>query len=106
MLTGVQPSQLGSVIALLCRSDLRGTGVTEVGNLNARGGLGHGIPGAKWHSPTKGRRWWMQSQSHSEDGPTHTDLRARILENPAYHELVAFSDALHISSKEILNLVL
>ena len=101
MLTGVQPSQLGSVIALLCRSDLRGTGVTEVGNLNARGRLGHGIPGAKGHSPTKGRRWWTQSQSRGEGGPARADLRAMILENPAYHELVAFSDALHISSQEI-----
>ena len=101
MLTGVQPSQLDSVIALFCRSDLLGTGVTEVGNLNARGGLGRGTPGAKWHSPTKGRRWWTHSQSRGEDGLTRADLRAMILENPAYHELVAFSDALHISSQEV-----
>lgn len=90
-MTGVQPSQLDSVIALLCRSDLLiYRGVTGGGKLNARGVIGPRDSRAKWHSPTKGRRWRTRVKAAVRDGLTRADLCDDPGES-SYHELAAFS---------------
>lgn len=69
-----------------------------------QGGPDRGTPGARvaLTHERPGVEVWTESK-HSEDGLTRADLWGMILENPAYHELAAFSDALtYIQPRDLI----